>query len=198
LSLTLLAIAIPGADSESSIELAVLIASAVPVIGSAITGASPPPSEILHASQRFLRLNLWLAFIFRVVAAVAFVAAVGLGIAGAEHAATAIYTALGSAAVASVGQLIDRSTRHSQNFALQIESMRREDLQRQQNTELLLRSIDAIEDPQLRDRARVRITQELGQSITAPLTKPELEQPRPAVEKLTAHGGVEAARSDET
>jgi hypothetical protein len=66
---------VPIGNNAGEIELAVIAASAVPVIGGAVTGTSF--QEIRQISNKFLRYNLWLAFGFRVVAAIAFIIAVG-------------------------------------------------------------------------------------------------------------------------
>jgi hypothetical protein len=160
-------------NNGGEIELAVIAASAVPVIGGAVTGTSF--REIRQISNKFLRYNLWLAFGFRVVAAIAFIVAVAFGIAGATSISNTIYTALGSAALASIGQLIDISARRSENFALSVEQMKHEVHDRDQNRSLLLHNLEAIENPELRDQTRAQVSQALVSSLTTPMPAPALD-----------------------
>ena len=166
----------PIGSDPTQIEMAVLVASAVPVIGGAVVGSSI--QEISRISNRFLRWNLTLAFAFRVIAAIAFVAAIVLAVAGDTSISSAIYTGLGSAVFASVGQMIDRSARKSEKLALATELIKHEQQNRQENRLLLIRSIDDIKNQGHRDSVLDKVSQVLAESLVQPMPMPELEASR--------------------
>jgi hypothetical protein len=196
LTLALLAEIVPGGTS-TDIELAAAVTSAVPVIAGVIMGSSP--QEIKQISNQHLRLNLWLAFAFRMVAVIAFTVGIVTGIFGLQGASNTILTFLGSIVMVSIAQIIDRSARRSQNFALSVEQMKREEHDRDQGRALLMQNLEAIEDPQARDRARLEVTKALARSITAPMPAPILDKSQdgiPALEPAHKAGGNHSSGAD--
>ncbi|MEU0505463.1 hypothetical protein [Nocardia sp. NPDC005998] len=140
MSLGLVLAAAPAGSEEQGIEIAAIAAASVPVVGAALSAMFS--HELRTIANTDLRRILLISQFTAVLAVVAFVASVVLGVSGLITESNVVYTALTSGTLGGVSLMIGQRAAKSRRYALTLEM------------------VNSIEDPQLRDQVRARIALE--------------------------------------
>ncbi|MFJ9460905.1 hypothetical protein ACIRST_38280 [Kitasatospora sp. NPDC101447] len=139
--------------SPDPVEVAVLAASALPVIGATISPL-PTTAGLQGASLQFLNKSIAISFSLRVIAVLAWLAGLVMIISGDQAASTAIYTALGGSTFGALSMFVDRSVERSIEFAASASRVEREDA-------MIRWAIDGIADPVEANKARRQLVEDV-------------------------------------